>query len=232
MTVTTRLAGALLLVLAAGCGAAPMTTSVSSPAAPPPGAAAVAAPPVLPSSPPTPVGERGTVTRVIDGDTFEIGPRTIRVLGIDACEASTDAGDAATAQARSLLLAGLITLTAEPGVDTDRYDRELRYVRLADGRDFGTVMVAANHTAVYQGENDASPGYVAQLRAADPNGRTCDEPAPTTTTAPQVDEDDEANVPDVDAPNRDRSNRSSGGRVGRDGDGDGLCNESTVPVPC
>ncbi|MDN5919096.1 MAG: thermonuclease family protein [Pseudonocardia sp.] len=174
------------------------------------------------------------MTRVIDGDTFEIGPRTIRVLGIDSCEASTDAGDAATAQARALLLAGPITLTTEPGVGNDRFDRELRYVQLADGRDFGTVMVAASHTAVYEGENDASPDYVAQLRATDPNGRTCDEPEPVIVPPPAEDEEsqDTADVPDVNAPNPDVPDGGGDGRVGRDGDGDGLCNESTVPVPC
>lgn len=229
-----RLAGAaLLLVLAAGCSGAPTATSTSSAApGPAPSAAPLPAPPVAPP-PAVLAGETSTVTRVIDGDTFEIGPRTIRVLGIDSCETSTDAGDSATAQARSLLLAGPITLAAEPGVGADRYDRELRYVRLAGGRDFATTMVAATHTAVYEGDNDASADYVARLRAADPNGRTCDEPEPTTTTTPPEDNDeDEADVPDVDAPNRDRPNRRSGGRVGRDGDGDGLCNESTVPVPC
>lgn len=220
---TTRLAGAaLLLALAAGCGEAPT--------APPP--SPVAAPPVGPPPVPTaPARDTGNVTRVIDGDTFKVGPRTIRVLGIDACEVSTDAGAAATAQARSLLLAGPITLTAEPGVGTDRFDRELRYVTLSDGSDFGRTMVAATHTAVFEGENDASAAYVARLRAADPNARTCDQPEPVTTTEPKV--DDETNVPDADAPNPDRPNRSGGGgRVGRDGDGDGLCNESTVPVPC
>lgn len=226
---------ALLLMLAAGCGGTEQSTTIPVTKPPP---VPVAVPPAATAVDPRAPGPPVTVTRVIDGDTFEIGPRTIRVLGIDACEADTDAGDVATAQARSLLLAGPITLRPEPGVDTDRSGRELRYVGLLYGSDFGTAMVPATHAAVYDGENDAAAAYVAQLEAADPNDRTCDGPEPTTTTttaAPEIDDeadDDRANVPDVDAQNPDRPSRPRGGRVGRDGDGDGLCNESTVPVPC
>ena len=39
-------------------------------------------------------------------------------------------------------------------------------------------MVVKDHTAVYDGRNDANPAYVAELRAADVNGRTCDQPGP------------------------------------------------------
>jgi micrococcal nuclease len=142
--------------------------------------------PATPTAPPPPAAPAGqvvaaddveAVTRVVDGDTFNVGARRIRVLGIDSCESASQAGPVATAQARSLLLGRQVTLTGEAGVDRDRYGRELRYVRLPDGHDFGTVMVAATHTAVYAGHNDANPSYVAPLQATDPNGRTCD-PAP------------------------------------------------------
>jgi len=142
-------------------------------------------PSTTPSTPaPAPV-DAVTVTRVIDGDTFEVeGGRTIRVLGIDSCEANTYGGRLATGSAQSALANPYnqpVTLTAEPGVDTDRYGRELRYVQL-DGHDFGSAMVRGTHTAVYAGDNDASPAYVSDLRAMDANGRDCDGPTPTTTT--------------------------------------------------
>lgn len=133
---------------------------------------------------PTVTGERVTVSRIIDGDTFELTDgRTIRVLGIDSCEIGTVEGDFAKSSAESDLTSTTypVTLTEEPGVDTDQYGRHLRYVQSGyDREDFGLEMVRWDHTGVYQGRNDASPGYVAQLYANDlkyasnpPSGREC-----------------------------------------------------------
>lgn len=114
------------------------------------------------------------VSRIVDGDTFEIADgRRIRVLGIDSCESKTAGGKRASLQARGLLMAGPVTLSREYGVDNDPYNRLLRYVRLGDGRDFGTVMVVQNHTYVYPKKNDASRGYVSELRRLDKDGRFC-----------------------------------------------------------
>jgi len=181
--------GGLVLALAAcapideGSGSA---APISAPAAP---SVATPVPVTAPvDAPPEPLGDTVTVTRVVDGDTFEVtGGRTIRVLGIDSCEADTDAGPDATAAAESLLLAGPVLLTAEPGVDLDRYGRELRYVRLADSADFGLAMVPAPHTGVYEG-GDASPQYVEQLRSAD-DGRDCDGPDPVVVPPPAEEEE-------------------------------------------
>lgn len=142
----------------------------------------------------SPAGQRTAVIRVIDGDTFEVtGGDRIRVLGIDSCEAGTDGGRRATADARSELSGESVTLTSEPGVNRDRYGRELRYVATSFG-DFGEFMVARDHTAVYAGHNDASPSYLAQLRALDGNGRTCDDPDPVIAPAPVTDSDGSADA--------------------------------------
>ncbi|MEJ2869536.1 excalibur calcium-binding domain-containing protein [Actinomycetospora sp. OC33-EN08] len=122
-----------------------------------------------------------TVTRVIDGDTFVVsGGTEVRVLGIDSCEAPTVGGRKATRAAEDAILGQTVRLTAEPGVDRDRYDRQLRYVSYAGG-DLAETMVRADHTAIYtKGRNDASASVQARLRSLDGNGRTCG----GTTTAP------------------------------------------------
>jgi hypothetical protein len=56
------------------------------------------------------------------------------VLGIDSCKMSPDASPAARDYARSLMVVGsTVTLTREPGVDTDQNDRASRYGALAGG---------------------------------------------------------------------------------------------------
>jgi endonuclease YncB( thermonuclease family) len=146
--------------------------------------AALAAPTSSATAAATPTAEAITVTKVIDGDSLQLADgREIRLLGIDSCEASTYGGKEATSAAESALTNPYnqpITMTAEPGVDLDPYDRHLRYVQL-NGYDFGESMVKHDHTGVYQGKHDASPQYVRRLYAADaeysthpPAGRYCD----------------------------------------------------------
>lgn len=179
--------------------------------------------PLAPAAPPIPAaGEAVSVSRVVDGDTFVTSDgRTIRVLGIDSCEAGTSGGIEAAADARQILYLGDVTLITEPGVSTDPHGRDLRYVQV-DGQDFGRLMVVEDHTAVYEGRNDANPAYVAELRAADPNGRTCEAPPPVY-------------VPPAPDPDRDSSSGDTRRRTGdsghpclpgeRDGDNDGYCGE-------
>ncbi|MEQ3554277.1 thermonuclease family protein [Pseudonocardia nematodicida] len=124
------------------------------------------------------------VTSITDGDTFRVGDRRIRVIGIDSCETGTTGGDAATAEARRLLTGVPVTLSREPGVDKDRYDREVRYVGTPSG-DFGRLMVPGTHTNVYNGGNNASESYLSGLRALD-RGRSCGaSAAPERNTATQ-----------------------------------------------
>lgn len=167
-------AGALLLT---GCVPQELPRSSSAPATDTP--VAVAAPAV---SPATGDSTSTTVTRVIDGDTFVIsGGAKVRVLGIDSCEAGTPGGTRATRAAEDAILGQAVRLTAEPGVDLDRYGRELRYVS-SSGGDLAEMMVRADHTAIYTGgRNDASAAVQARLRGLDGNGRTCGTATSTAT---------------------------------------------------
>lgn len=94
---------------------------------------------------------KGTFTRcgpgrgsncVIDGDTFKIGERKIRIIGIDApethparCDAEAKMGEKATAELQRLLNQGPFTMVGRIDDPVDKYGRELRAVRRvkADG---------------------------------------------------------------------------------------------------
>lgn len=198
----------------------------AAPAPTPPTAVPVVAAPIAPAAPAEPVGDTETVTRVVDGDTFLVPSGKVRVLVMDSCESGTPGGTRATAQANQLLAGQTVTLTAEPGHDHDSYGRMLRYVTLADGRDYADTMLEADHTAVYAGDNDASAAKVADGYAHDPNGRTCgtaEQPASSapTRTTPSYDAPDLPGAPS-------RHTGHSGHPCGpgeRDGDHDGYCGE-------
>ncbi|WP_018332838.1 thermonuclease family protein [Actinomycetospora chiangmaiensis] len=179
MRIIALVVGAVTAVLLlAGC--MPQRSSSSSPSFPTTGAAApVAASPVADADVTSATGT--TVKRVIDGDTFVVdGGTEVRVLGIDSCEAPTAGGRRATRAAEDAILGQAVRLTTEPGVDLDRYGRQLRYVAYSGG-DFAEMMVRADHTAIYtKGRNDASAAVQARLRSLDGNGRTCGAAATST----------------------------------------------------
>lgn len=167
---------------AAASSAAP-AVAASSPAAAASSPAAAPAPVVRRAAPPAATPRTVTVSRVIDGDTFVADGQKVRVLGIDSCEMSTYGGKQAKTTAEGLLEGLQVTLRTQPGVDRDRYGRQLRYVELSYGADFAESMVVYDHTGVYQGSNDAAKAYIEKLRDADPNGRTCTAPAPAPVTS-------------------------------------------------
>ena len=80
---------------------------------------------------------------VIDGDTFKLGERKVRVVGIDAaevharCPAEAILAERSTAALQRWLNRGPFQMTARLDQPTDRYGRDLRIVkRLApDGRE-------------------------------------------------------------------------------------------------
>jgi endonuclease YncB( thermonuclease family) len=90
----------------------------------------------------------GTVTRVVDGDTFWISTAgtSIRVWGLDAPETNQPGGARATA-ALSRLIAGQ-TLSCRQR-DIDRYGRIVGQCFLPDGRDITAAMIASGTATEY-----------------------------------------------------------------------------------
>lgn len=172
-----------------GTTAAP--AAVSAPVAAPAPPTAVA-PVTVPA--PEPAADTVTVTDVVDGESFVAGGQRIRILGIDACDASTYGGRQATSTAETFLEGQQVTLRTEPGVEKDRNGRLLRYVDTGSG-DYGTLAVTYDHTETDDASR-ADPTYLDELRSADPNGRTCSAPETTSSTS-----DDDVDV-DVDLPRR------------------------------
>ena len=73
---------------------------------------------------------------VVDGDTFKIGQRRIRIIGIDApethparCPEEARLGEAATAKLQALLNEGAFEMIAPIYRDRDKYGRDLRSVQ-------------------------------------------------------------------------------------------------------
>ena len=72
---------------------------------------------------------------VVDGDTFKLGKRRIRIVGIDApethpanCPEEARLGEAATAELMRLLNQGPFVMTGRIDDMSDRYGRELRVI--------------------------------------------------------------------------------------------------------
>ena len=94
---------------------------------------------------------------IIDGDSFRLGKRRIRIRGIDAperegaCPAETALAARAADRLAALLNAGPFTMTAVGGDERDQYGRELR-VLTRNGRSIGGAMVAAGLAHDYAGK--------------------------------------------------------------------------------
>jgi endonuclease YncB( thermonuclease family) len=165
--------------------------AVSAPAAPTYVAPAAAAPVAPPVAAPEPAQDTVTVTDVVDGETFVADGKRIRILGIDACDASTYGGRQATSTAETFLEGQQVALRTEPGVEKDKNGRLLRYVDTSGG-DYGTLAVTYDHTQA-DGASKADPTYLDELRSADPNGRTCS--APETSSSSSSSDDGDVYVP-------------------------------------
>lgn len=100
---------------------------------------------------------------VIDGDTFRIGERKIRIIGIDTpethsprCPAEAKLGAEATAELQRLLNAGPFTMVARLDEPTDRYGRELRALNRTDAKgetvSLAGQMIASGKARRYAGD--------------------------------------------------------------------------------
>ena len=76
---------------------------------------------------------------VVDGDTFKLGKRKIRIIGIDApethparCAEEARLGEQATARLQELLNQGPFEMVAPVYGKQDRYGRDLRSIRRGD----------------------------------------------------------------------------------------------------
>jgi endonuclease YncB( thermonuclease family) len=98
---------------------------------------------------------RGTVTRIVDGDTLDVrlasGRRErVRLIGIDTPESGACYAAKASARARQLALSKPVVLKGDASQDTrDRYGRLLAYVWLPGGKDLGYQLLAGGHAKVY-----------------------------------------------------------------------------------
>lgn len=113
-------------------------------------------PPALLANKPEPVA--GIFTRcgpgrgtncVIDGDTFKLGERKVRIIGIDApemhpprCEQEQLKGEAATAALQYLLNQGPFAMVGRVGGGRDMYGRDLR--SLSRTKTDGSIQSIAN----------------------------------------------------------------------------------------
>jgi micrococcal nuclease len=73
---------------------------------------------------------------VVDGDTFRLGDRRVRIIGIDApethnasCPEEARLGDQATIRLQALLNGGAFEMVAPIYGQKDRYGRDLRVIR-------------------------------------------------------------------------------------------------------
>ena len=154
-----------LLTLAAGCGAAPTPVSVAERAKASPAAAKQRAIPLsaqpalagcLTKAPSPPADARQVkITRVVDGDTFEVQDRTkVRLIGMNTPE-SVDPRKPVQAYAKEAsaytqtLLEGKDVLLQEGQTPKDRYGRTLAWVWLPDGRFVNALLVQEGYAQVY-----------------------------------------------------------------------------------
>jgi len=130
-----------------------------------------------------PIGQKATVTRIIDGDTFDVRFESgksdrVRLLGIDTPETFsrnkareykgvTDIvcldnwGDKATSFAIDVLANKTIIVIPDPESDKrDYYDRLLAYIDV-DDQDFGVMLLEEGYARVYiEGQSTRKNNYV------------------------------------------------------------------------
>lgn len=142
-----------------------------------------------PTPTPTPVPQtRFLVTRVIDGDTLELGTgQDVRIVGIDTPEVGECGYDKATANL-AYLVQGKTVLLTKSDEDTDRYGRLLRYVNI--GTTDAGLRLIKNGLAIARydsrdgyGFHKREPVYIAADKAS-PGIKCAPPPPPAPAPAP------------------------------------------------
>jgi len=109
---------------------------------------------------PTTALVNATVTKVIDGDTFEVSMSgklaKVRVIGINTPETVDPRkkvecfGVEASEKAKEILTDKTVQLENDTTqTDKDKYGRLLRYVKLPDTSDFGNLMIQEGYAYEY-----------------------------------------------------------------------------------
>ena len=95
------------------------------------------------------------MTRVVDGDTVDVGSgERVRLIGIDTPEVGQCGYAEASANLSRLVQGKTVKLTAGARDDVDHYGRLLRYVDLPDGTDAGLAQIAGGFAiARYDGRD-------------------------------------------------------------------------------
>jgi micrococcal nuclease len=113
------------------------------------------------AAPPLPAGRALVVSKVVDGDTVDVGDDhgttvRVRVLGIDTPETKDPRtpvqcwGPEASAYATQILLGQHVTVVTDPSQDLrDRYGRLLAYLYLPDGQNYSIAAAAAGTARAY-----------------------------------------------------------------------------------
>lgn len=102
------------------------------------------------SSSPSPSGSMliDRVTRVRDGDTIVVGLIPVRIANLDCAESGTAAGERATRRAKELVANQTLQCRLE---GRRSYDREVGVCALADGQDFGQVLISEGYCSQWRG---------------------------------------------------------------------------------
>ena len=139
---------------------------------------------------------RGTVTRVVDGDTLDVRltsgkTERIRLIGIDTPERGVCFTSQARARARQLAMSKRVVLRGDATQDTrDRYGRLLAYVWIPGGKDLGYQLVAGGFAKVYVYRSAFTRlsayrnAEAAAKSSATGQWKACARPAPTPTPTP------------------------------------------------
>ncbi len=109
---------------------------------------------ILSSEPPEKITQNDNyVTRVIDGDTFELySGDKVRLICIDAPELSEEKGEESKLYLESLILNKEVTLEKDTN-DKDQYNRLLRYV-FVNETFVNKEMVKNNHAEIFRYKED------------------------------------------------------------------------------